>query len=101
MSRVSNKPYSLYVIWSDSARRFYIGISEDPGHRLEQHNAGTSRWSASLGPWILVHTEEFRDYTSARRRELQLKRQKGGNGFYQLLGRSFAELTQGVKQKGS
>jgi putative endonuclease len=101
MSRVSNKPYFAYVIWSDSARRFYIGISENPEHRLEQHNAGLSPWSAKFGPWRLVHTEEFEDYGAARQREIQLKKQKSGRGFYKLIGRSFEDMTQRVEESGS
>jgi putative endonuclease len=101
MSRVSNKPYFVYVIWSNAARRFYVGISENPARRLNQHNAGLSRWSAKFGPWRLVHTEAFRNFTGARKRELQLKKQKGGKGFYTLVGRTFEELTQHAEIPGS
>jgi len=47
MSRVEGKPYFVYILWSACASRFYIGISEDPVHRLEQHNSdsGTTRRS--------------------------------------------------------
>ncbi len=101
MSRVSNKPYFVYVIWSDSARRFYIGISENAAHRLEQHNLGASNWTSKFGPWRLVHTEPFSDYREARKREIELKKQKGGKGFYKLVGRSFKELTQREKPFGA
>jgi hypothetical protein len=33
------------------------------------------------------------DYSVARKRELELKKQKGGEGFYKLVGRSFEQLT--------
>ena len=91
----------MYVIWSDAAGRFYIGISDSPAHRLDQHNAGVSKWTAKFGPWRLVHTEQFADYSGARKRELALKKQKGGEGFYKLIGRSFENLTQPVQQSGS
>ena len=100
MSRVSNKPYFLYVIWSDAARRFYIGISESPAHRLEQHNQGISKWTAKFGPWRLVHAEQFTDYTGARKRELQLKKQKGGEGFYKLIGCTFDGLIHRPEKSG-
>ena len=45
MSRVSGKPYFVYVLWSLSGHRFYIGISEDPRVRLLQHNSGVSTWT--------------------------------------------------------
>jgi len=82
MSRVSGKLYFVYVLWSASGRRFYIGISEDPETRLQQHNDGRSRWTSRYCPWKLVWKEKHEDYHSARRRELQLKKQKGGQGFF-------------------
>ena len=33
MSRVSDKPYFVYVLWSLSGERFYTGISEGPLQR--------------------------------------------------------------------
>jgi predicted GIY-YIG superfamily endonuclease len=46
MSRVSGKPYFVYVLRSPSGHRFYTGISEDPQHRADQHNQGISNWTA-------------------------------------------------------
>jgi putative endonuclease len=86
-SRVANKPYFLYVLWSSSAARFYIGISDSVAHRMKQHNsAGPQGWTSRYKPWTLVHSEQFDNYTDARRRELELKRQKGGKGFFAKTG---------------
>src|SRR5438552_1745744 len=83
MSRVSDKPYFVYVLWSDSVHRFYIGISEDPQSRLQQHNSGIGHgWTARHRPWRLVWTEKHVDYTSAKKRENSLKAQKGGKEFF-------------------
>ncbi|MFB3924165.1 MAG: GIY-YIG nuclease family protein [Terriglobia bacterium] len=86
MSRVSDKPYFVYVLYSSSGKKFYIGISADPSHRLDQHNRGISRWTARHRPWALVHAEQFEDYSAARKRELRLKAQKSGGGFFALTG---------------
>ena len=86
MSRVSGKPYFLYVLWSVSATRFYIGISHNADARLLQHNAGVSKWTARYMPWELVYLERHADYSEARKREILLKKQKGGAGFYTLTG---------------
>jgi putative endonuclease len=80
MSRVTCKPYFVYVLWSASGHKYYIGISENPTSRLFQHNSGISKWTARHLPWELVHVERHEDYSDARRRELLLKRQKGGRG---------------------
>ncbi len=80
------KPYWVYVLYSDSADRFYSGISEDPDRRLESHNDGKSRWTARHMPWRIVYRQCLPDITEARRFENRLKRQRGGHGFFALTG---------------
>jgi putative endonuclease len=82
MSRVSGKAYYVYVLWSPRARRFYIGISENPQKRLAQHNDAARGWTARYAPWQLVYSEPCQDYAMAKRRELRLKAQKRGKGFW-------------------
>jgi hypothetical protein len=45
--------------------------------------------------------EEFKHYRGARKRELQLKKQEGGEGFYKLIGRTFDDLIEGAEKSGS
>ena len=45
--------------------------------------------------------EQFIDYRGGRMREIELKKQNGGEGFYKLIDRSFDNLTQTVEQSGS
>jgi putative endonuclease len=78
MSRVCDKPHFVYILWSSSASRFYIGIREDPEVRLQQHNAGGSKWTARHMPWELVLVEHYVNYSEARKREILPKKQKGG-----------------------
>jgi len=86
VSRVSGKPFFVYVLWSVSGRRFYIGVSEDPEHRIIQHNSQSVGWTARHRPWRLVLVERHPDYRTARQREMFLKAQKGGRGFFQATG---------------
>src|SRR5207253_1276154 len=87
MSRVSDKPYFVYVLWSDSGGRFYTGIADDPEHRLEQHNSPAGKhWTMRFRPWRLVFREIHPDFTAARKRENELKKQKGGTGFFEKTG---------------
>ena len=76
----------VYVLWSESAERFYIGSTDDVQKRLQQHNQGLSRWTARHCPWRLLWQRQFPDRTAARRFENRLKRQKRGRGFFQLTG---------------
>jgi len=45
--------YCVYVLQNNQGRR-YIGLSEDLQLRLDQHNAGVSRWTKDRGPWKLI-----------------------------------------------
>jgi putative endonuclease len=83
----TSKPYTVYILWSDAGHRFYIGVTEDVAHRLAQHNAGDSRWSKRYaGFWRLIWQETCPDLSSARKLESELKRQKGGQGFFARTG---------------
>ena len=80
------KPYWVYVLYSDSADRFYIGIAEHVEERLQQHNAGRSRWTARYIPWRCVFHKQVPSLTEARKFENLLKRQKRGDGLFRLTG---------------
>jgi|SRR5437588_9440856 len=96
MSRVSDKPYFVYVLWSASGERFYTGISDEPRQRLQQHNSGElDSWTKRYRPWELLFQEKHSGYTEARRRELELKAQKGGRGFFEKTGLERARFRKG------
>jgi putative endonuclease len=86
MSRVSGRAFFVYVLRSERSPRLYIGISEDPRQRLKQHNELSRGWTARYCPWVLMHVEEYPNYRAARQREIQLKSQKSGDGFFRLTG---------------
>ncbi|MFA7310184.1 MAG: GIY-YIG nuclease family protein [Candidatus Paceibacterota bacterium] len=66
--------YFLYVLRSDKAPRHYIGISENPLKRLNQHNGGLTKSTKPYRPWRLVYQLEYASKTEARKREVYLKR---------------------------
>ena len=69
--------YFVYVISSEIANKFYVGMSADPQARLKQHNAGHSQFTKGFRPWILVYSEFARNRENARKLE---KFYKSGNG---------------------
>jgi putative endonuclease len=77
-------PYRVYVIQNREGK-FYIGLSDDVDRRIEQHNIGDSRWTSGKGPWVLMWQSEDMNLSDARKLELLLKRQKGGDGFYRMI----------------
>ena len=77
--------YRVYVIENPQGRK-YIGLSEDVQVRLNDHNSGVSTWTKYRGPWRLIWTSQEMDLSAALKLEKELKRQKGGIGFYNMTG---------------
>jgi putative endonuclease len=77
--------YRVYVIQNREGK-FYIGLSDDVRRRVNQHNAGDSRWTRVKGPWKLVWQSGELSLSEARKLENRLKRQKGGHGLFHLIG---------------
>jgi predicted GIY-YIG superfamily endonuclease len=77
--------YRVYALQSGTGK-FCIGFSENLTLRVQQHNAGLTRSTRGRGPWKLVWQSDTLKLSDARRLEFDLKRQKGGNGFYQKTG---------------
>jgi predicted GIY-YIG superfamily endonuclease len=77
--------YRVYVLRNHKGQ-MYIGFSENLAVRVQQHNSGMSRSTRDRGPWRVVWQSDVMNLAKARQLELQLKRQKGGNGFYQKTG---------------
>ena len=65
--------YYLYILKNEKGRH-YIGITDDLHKRLQKHNSGSVISTKAYRPWNMVHTEEFYGKTSARKRELFLKK---------------------------
>ena len=66
--------WSLYII-ECRTDELYIGIAEDVNKRVEEHNRGQAcRYTKFRNPVRLIHFEFCGDYTSARKREREVKR---------------------------
>ena len=72
--------YRVYVIRNREGK-FYIGLSDDVARRVQQHNAGQSRWTKGRVPWTIVWLSEESSLTDASKLENRLKRQGRDKGF--------------------
>ncbi len=81
-------PFYVYIIQSETDGTFYKGSSENPLHRLLQHNDGLSQYTSAKRPWVLVYVEEM---TSKKEMLIREKKLKRGNAAY------FAKLIGGSK----
>lgn len=66
-------------------RQILYRFTSDLGRRIEAHNKKLSRWTSRYNDWKLIYVREFNDYTSARKWEIFLKKQKGGNNLKKII----------------
>ncbi|PIS15362.1 endonuclease [Candidatus Shapirobacteria bacterium CG09_land_8_20_14_0_10_38_17] len=65
--------YTLYVLKSKTAKRSYVGITNNLKRRFKQHNLGNNFYTKRHLPWELIYKEEFNNRKEARKREKYLK----------------------------
>lgn len=70
--------FTVYVLYSKTYDKLYIGYTSNIQQRLLSHNLlATKGWTIKYRPWQLIYTEEFNSKTEAIDREKQLKSGKG------------------------
>jgi len=75
----------VYILESQTSKRFYIGSSIDAEARLAEHQRGQTRSTRGRGPWELVYREDFCTTAEAHRREIQLKSWKSHRSIQELI----------------
>ena len=69
--------YFVYAIKSVERKYIYVGISDNPSRRINQHNKGYERTTRPYRPFVTILIEEFADRLAARKREKYLKSGSG------------------------
>ncbi len=69
-------PYLVYILESLADGSYYVGYTQDLNSRLERHNQGKSRYTKTKRPWKLVYSEDYKDRSSAMKREKEIKGRK-------------------------
>jgi putative endonuclease len=66
--------YTLYILRCRD-NSLYTGIAKDLAKRLDMHRAGTgSKYVRGRLPVSVVYTEEWKDRSSATKREMEIKK---------------------------
>ena len=78
--------FTVYVLYSKSYNKIYIGFTSNLEQRLLSHNELSKKgWTIKFRPWQLVHTEVFQIKSDAMNREKQLKTATGRNYIWSLI----------------
>lgn len=77
--------FSVYILKSSKYDRHYIGYSQNPEKRLQQHNNGDVRSTKAYRPYEIIFTEEHLTRSKAMKREKELKKMKSGVQFKNII----------------
>jgi putative endonuclease len=66
-------PCYVYAIKSFKRNYLYVGLTENPQRRIEEHNGGKERTTRPYAPFRTVTAERFISRPGARKREKYLK----------------------------
>ena len=65
--------YTVYILYSISVDRYYVGQSSNLENQLKRHNQGKSKHTKSGIPWTLKYKESFVSRSEAMAREKDIK----------------------------
>jgi putative endonuclease len=68
--------FYVYILFSKTRDKFYIGSSQNLEQRLTKHNEKHKGFTGHTSDWELIYSKEFQTLAEARKRELQIKRKK-------------------------
>jgi putative endonuclease len=69
--------YFVYVISSTIRDYIYVGLTDNPTRRINQHNSGYERTTRPYRPFVSVFIETYETRLDARIREKYLKSTSG------------------------
>ena len=66
--------YHVYILYSQSHQKTYVGFTSDLEERLKSHNYYSKKgWTIRYRLWIVIYTEMYNDKKSAMAREKYFK----------------------------
>ena len=68
--------FTVYILYSVTLDRYYVGYSENFQNRIMQHNSGISGFTSKSDDWVLKYQEQFPTRETAMKREKEIKNKK-------------------------
>ena len=70
--------HHIYILYSPTYDKIYIGESSNMGNRFISHNLETNKgWTGRYRPWVLIYAEKCENKSVALKREKQLESAAG------------------------
>jgi putative endonuclease len=82
--------FTIYVLYSPSFNKIYIGYTSDINNRFLAHNElPTQGYTIKYRPWVIAYTKKTSTKTEALKREKQLKSEKGRKFIWDIIKEKF------------
>jgi len=69
-------PYFVYILYSKTADKYYVGHTSNVDDRLFRHTNSGSKSTKHTDDWILKYRKTYDTRSEAMRKELEIKRKK-------------------------
>ena len=66
--------YSVYILWSTSLSKYYVGCTQDLENRVKEHNTGEGKFTRRGIPWDLVWFDVLGNRSAALNLEKRIKK---------------------------
>ena len=66
----------VYILYSSSLGKFYVGSTDNVERRIDQHNSGRSNFTSKGIPWKFITKIECENRSEAMGLEIQIKREE-------------------------
>jgi putative endonuclease len=77
--------FTLYILYSNSLDRYYVGYTNSLDRRLSEHNRKKGKYTDNGIPWELVYTECYMTKKEAMQRERFIKSKKSKQFIVELI----------------
>ena len=89
----------VYILYSESLNRYYVGEASNINKRVEQHNSGfySTAFTKQVSDWVLFHVIDCKDRVQARKIETHIKKMKSKTYIQNL--KKYPEILEKLKSK--
>jgi len=78
--------YFVYILYSPTANKYYVGSCQDIQQRLKDHHNSRSKFTKIVKDWELKYTEKYATRSEAYKREMEIKKKKSRIYIEKLIG---------------
>lgn len=77
--------FTVYILYSKSFDRYYVGYTNDMDRRISEHNRKKGKFTDAGIPWVLVHSELYNSKKEAMVREKLIKSRKSKSFILEII----------------